>query len=74
MSNYSLAASNDRLRQLDSLRGIAALFVVFNHYAQVVPEQVRHAIDKGGLLTPSTWASPWFWLRYTRLRLDQMFA
>jgi peptidoglycan/LPS O-acetylase OafA/YrhL len=69
MSGNVEKSSKARLRQLDALRGIAALFVVFNHYAQVVPEGVRHAIDHTGIVSLGALASPWFWLRYTPLRL-----
>jgi peptidoglycan/LPS O-acetylase OafA/YrhL len=61
--------SNIRFRVLDSLRGIAALIVVLNHYVQAVPEDVRLAAHPGDLLILSTWASPWPWLRFTPLRL-----
>ena len=59
-----------RLRQLDSVRGIAALIVVLNHYLLSVPEQTRSLADyAGGLLNPYAWATPWPWIRATPLRL-----
>ena len=59
-----------RLRQLDALRGIAALFVVFNHYALTVPESVRQLSGfPNGLLDAAAWLTPWPWLRVTPLRL-----
>ena len=69
MTNPRQHASDGRLRQLDSLRGIAALFVVFNHYVQTVPERLREAALPNELLSITTWASPWPWLRFTPLRL-----
>ena len=64
------AAAPNRLRQLDSLRGIAALFVVFNHYVQTVPEAARLSSGfPGGVLNPGAWLTPWPWLRVTPLRL-----
>ena len=56
-------ATTARLRQLDSLRGVAALFVVFNHYMQTIPEHIRLAVY------PGVWMTPWPWLRFTPIRL-----
>jgi len=58
------------LPQLDALRGVAALVVVFNHYVQTVPEAVRRlSAFPRGALDLAAWASPWPWLRLTPLRL-----
>ncbi len=62
-------ASDGRLRQLDSIRGIAALFVLFNHYVQVVPERLRPPASLDQILTVATWTSAVTWLRFTPLRL-----
>lgn len=58
-----------RFPQLDALRGIAALFVVFNHYALAVPKSVRLVANRHDVLDPRAWESLWVWLRFTPLRL-----
>jgi len=59
-----------RLTQLDAIRGIAALVVVFNHYIQTFPEATRQLVDiRGGAFNPDAWLTPWPWLRFTPLRL-----
>lgn len=56
--------------QLDAIRGIAALVVVFHHYIQIFPEQIRQlASYPQGLLAPAAWLTPWPWFRITPLRL-----
>jgi len=55
-----------RIRNLDSLRGIAALTVVFCHCYGLYPEAIRFDIHPTNL---SAWTEPWAWLRYTPLRL-----
>jgi peptidoglycan/LPS O-acetylase OafA/YrhL len=60
---------HDRLRQLDALRGIAALFVVCNHYFLAVPDQVRLAVSFYDFLSPGSWTSLSPWLRFTPFRL-----
>lgn len=62
-------SSGRRLQQLDSIRGIAALFVLFNHYVQVIPERLRPPESLSTLLTAETWAHALTWLRFTPLRL-----
>lgn len=59
-----------RLKQLDSIRGIAALVVLFGHYIQVVPEAIRQLSGfPGGAFNLESWTTPWPWLRFTPLRL-----
>jgi peptidoglycan/LPS O-acetylase OafA/YrhL len=59
-----------RLGQLDAVRGIAALIVVFNHYAQTIPLEVRQlAAYPLKALELGAWGTPWPWLRFTPLRL-----
>ena len=59
-----------RLRQLDAIRGIAALIVVFNHYIQVIPEDVRQLVSiQEGWKNIIAWQTPWPWLRFTPLRI-----
>lgn len=59
-----------RFIPLDAVRGIAALIVVFNHYVQTIPEEIRQLTAySGGWHNPSAWATPWPWLRFTPLRL-----
>lgn len=55
-----------RITTLDSLRGLAALTVLFSHCYEVYPEDLRFNVP---LLDLSAWAQPWAWLRYTPLRL-----
>jgi peptidoglycan/LPS O-acetylase OafA/YrhL len=62
-------ASRGRLRQLDSIRGIASLFVVFNHYILLVPKQLLPPPSLDQLLTLAVWLSPLTWLRFTPARL-----
>lgn len=67
---HDIPRAAPRLAQLDVLRGLAALVVVFNHYVQTVPEPVRQlAAYPGGLMNPEAWLTPWPWLRATPLRL-----
>jgi peptidoglycan/LPS O-acetylase OafA/YrhL len=64
------ASSSVRLTQLDAIRGIAALVVVFNHYVQIYPEPVRQLAGFAhGYANPAAWLTPWPWLRFTPLRL-----
>ena len=58
-----------RYRQLDGLRGVAALIVVFNHYVQAVPEHTRLSQHFSDLKHLSAWESPWVLFRLTPLRL-----
>lgn len=63
VNNYRLRM---RVASLDSVRGLAALTVVFGHCYLTFPESVRwgiHAAD------PRAWMSIWAWLRFTPLRL-----
>ena len=69
MENPQRQSSDERLPQLDSIRGIAALFVVFNHYIQIIPEHLRPPTSLAALFSITTWASPVTWLRFTPLRL-----
>lgn len=63
-------ASMPRLRQLDSLRGIAALVVVLSHYLQTVPENIRQLLAFiAGKSEAWFWLTPWPWLRFTPLRV-----
>ena len=55
-----------RITTLDSLRGLAALTVLFSHCYEVYPEELRFSVK---LLDISAWAQPWVWFRYTPLRL-----
>jgi peptidoglycan/LPS O-acetylase OafA/YrhL len=67
MSNTGRTA---RFLQLDAVRGIAAVIVVLNHYTQTIPEETRQLVGyPGGWLNPSSWATPWPWLRFTPFRL-----
>ncbi len=61
--------SDARLPQLDALRGLAALFVVFNHLTLAVPDEIRLAIQGDMLWSPEAWLNPWPWLRFTPFRL-----
>ena len=69
MTHVSLTSRGPRLSQLDSLRGLAALFVVFNHFALAVPDEIRLAVSGEMLWSPEAWLTPWPWLRFTPLRL-----
>ncbi len=55
-----------RITTLDSLRGLAALTVVFAHCYEVYPEALRFDVHPAEL---SAWLQPWAWLRYTPLHL-----
>ncbi len=55
-----------RITTLDSLRGLAALTVLFAHCYEVYPEQLRFDVHPAEV---SAWAQPWAWFRYTPLHL-----
>ncbi len=54
-----------RIRALDSLRGVAALTVVFHHALITLPEELRN--ETRSLLDLETWEHPWTWLRCSPL-------
>jgi peptidoglycan/LPS O-acetylase OafA/YrhL len=54
-----------RIRALDSLRGVAALTVVFHHTLVILPENLRN--ENLRLLELETWGRPWTWLRCSPL-------
>jgi peptidoglycan/LPS O-acetylase OafA/YrhL len=68
--SYAIAQSKGevmvRIKTLDSVRGVAALTVLFNHCYFVFPEAIRNSALPRHI---SGWASPWPWLRYTPLHL-----
>jgi peptidoglycan/LPS O-acetylase OafA/YrhL len=66
IANPARAAGGERRwDSLDALRGIAALLVLTFHCAQVSTGFARRANP----LSPSAWADPWSWLKFTPLRL-----
>jgi peptidoglycan/LPS O-acetylase OafA/YrhL len=56
-----LGPSDRRVKTLDAVRGLAALVVALDHAYLTVPEGIRTGIH--------SYAEPWFWLRYSPLRL-----